>query len=287
MRHLFALIALLALAPPAAAGVVDDRGRPLDGLPASPRIAALAPHLAELVFAAGAGERLVATVEYSDFPAEAATVPRFGDAFRVDLERLVAAAPDLVLAWAGGTPPGLVGQLEQQGFRVAVLRSATLDDVSRQLRLIGALAGTDAAAAEAAAAYDARLQRLRERHEDLAAVVVFYQISARPLYTVGGGHIISDAIELCGGRNAFASLQTLAPTVGIEAVLAAEPEVMLAGAHDGKPDPGELSQWTRWRRIPAVRDGHLYQLDATLMGRPTPRMLDGIAAMCERIARAR
>lgn len=281
------LTALAILCAAVAVPLADDDGRVLDGLPSSPRLVTLAPHLAELVYAAGAGGRLVATVEYSDHPDAAASVPRIGDAFRIDLERLVAARPDIVFAWGGGTPPASIARLESAGLRVAVLRSERLEDISRHLRLIGALAGTAERADSAADDFDARLAGLRARYRDAERVDVFYQVAERPLYTIGRGHVISAAIELCGGRNVFGTLDTLAPSVGVEAVLAAAPDVMLAGVHPRKPDPGVLEMWTRWRRIPAVRDGHLYQLDASLMGRPTPRMLDGVEVLCERIDRAR
>lgn len=268
--------------------VIDDRGRALQAPLPAHRIVTLAPHLAEMVHAAGAGERLVGTVAYSDHPPGVAALPVVGDAFRVDLERLAAMRPDLVLAWLGGNPANVIDEVERLGLPVVALHAGSLDDIGRHLRLIGRVGGTAPDADAAAAVYEARLRALRERYADRPPVRVFYQVSERPLYTIGGRHAISDAISLCGGVNVFVGLHALAPAVGTESVLAAEPEVIVGGIHPPPgDDPGELSGWQRWSRLPAVQGGHLYQLDATLMGRPTPRLLDGVEALCDRIDRAR
>lgn len=260
---------------------------PLVAAPA-PRIVTLAPHLAELVDAAGAGGRLVGTVAYSDHPSYVAELPRVGDAFRIDLERLMALAPDLVLAWGEGNQAAAAADAERIGLRVVVIRTDRMEDIGANLRLVGRLAGTAAAADAAANAVDDRLAALRARHRRSAPVRVFYQISERPLYTVGGPHSVNDAIELCGGTNVFASIEVPAPAVALEAVLAAGPQVILSGVYAPPgEEPAALAAWRRWERIPAVRDGHLYRLDATLMGRPTPRMLDEVERMCRYINRAR
>lgn len=263
-------------------------GVPLAAAQSAQRIVTLAPHLAELVHAVGAGDRLVGVSAHSDYPESVAEVPQVSDAFRVDAERLVRVAPDLVLAWEGGNPAVMIEDVERLGFRVVALATGNLDDIAAHLRLLGELTGREAAAEEAAAAYEARLAALRARYAGRAPVRVFYQIAERPLYTIGGGHSLSDAITACGGVNVFAGLMVLAPTVSVEAVLGTEPEVIVGGVFpEPGADPGVLAPWRRWTRIPAVRDGHLYQLDATLMGRATPRQLDGVETLCERIDRAR
>ncbi len=256
MRSLLVVFALVVAGPAPAA---------------AERIVTLAPHLAELVHAAGAGDKLVATVAYSDHPPEVMDLPQVGDAFRIDLERLAAVEPDLVLAWASGTPTTAIEEIERLGYRVVTLRTEALDDIARQLRGIGALAGTTATADAAADAFEARLAELRARYRGRTPVRVFYQIAERPLYTIGGAHSLSDAIALCGGINVFVGVAGAAPAVSEEAVLAEAPGVMLTGAHPPGDGPGPLSKWTRWNDLPAVRGGHLYQLDASVMGRPTPR----------------
>lgn len=261
----------------------------LPDLPDEPRFVALAPHLAELTYAAGAGDRLVATVSFSDFPAEAGRLPTIGDAFRIDLERLVATRPDVVLAWDGGTPKPLIEEISALGIRVVALRADTLADIGANLRTIGALAGTEAAARAAAERFDARLATLRRAYADRARIRVYYQVAERPLFTIGGAHSLNDAISLCGGVNVFAAIDHPAPAVDVESVLGRDPEVIVGGLHP-LPAPGELgplAAWLQWDGIAAVQGGHVYPLDASLMGRATPRLLDGVAALCEVIDLAR
>jgi len=247
------------------------------------RIVTLAPHLAELVHAAGAGERLVGTVEWTDYPPAAAELPRIGDAFRLDLEALAALAPDLVLAWKGGNPDHLLQQLELSGYRVVALAPERLEDIGAQLLEIGRLAGSEQVASAAAARYRAELETLRRQQAGKARLEVFYQVSWRPLYTVGGRQLISELIALCGGRNIFDDLGALAPAVGIEAVIARNPQVILAS----DAQRAELEQWRRWPGIEAVARGNLYTVDGDLVVRASPRILAGAAQVCEALDRAR
>lgn len=246
------------------------------------RLIALSPHLTELVYTAGAGDRLVGAVEYSDYPAEALDVPRIGDAFRLDYEAIAAVNPDLILAWGSGTPVDVQDRLRNIGYHVVPLDATGLDGIAAQVERIGALTGTERVAEAAAAAYRARLAELRERYREVPVVDVFYQISAQPLFTITGRHVISEAIDTCGGHNVFADVAGLSPAVSLEAVLVAEPDVIVAG-HDTLPSGRfeELAaRWSGWTSIPAVRDGHLYVLDSDRMHRPTTRILDAVETLC-------
>lgn len=251
--------------------------------PPAERIVTLSPHLAELAYAAGAGDRLVGTVEWSDYPAQAAGLPRIGDAFRVDLEALAALSPDLVLAWKGGNPDHLLEALEQRGYRVVALAPRRLDDIGEQLARIGRLAGSAEIAEAAAARYRQRLAALRDAQAGKRPVSVFYQVSWRPLYTVGGRQLISEIIALCGGRNIFAELGALAPSVGMEAVIARNPEVILASEVQRE----DLEEWRRWPAVEAVARGNLFSVDGDLVARASPRVLEGAAQVCAALDRAR
>ena len=277
-------VSLLLLAA-AAASCNSGSTEPSQTTAQSARIVALAPHIAELVFAAGAGSRLVAVSEYSDFPSEVAALPRIGDAFAVDLERLALIEPDLLLAWESGTPTATVDELRRHGYRVEVLRTRRLADIALALRAVGALAGTQDAANEAADKYLADIERLRRANSDLQPIRVFYQISKRPLYTVNGEHFISEIIALCGGRNVFSDVEGLAPTVSAEAVLDRDPEVLLAGRAAAEEMLFEL--WDRWPRMAANRYGNRFDVPAETLARATPRLAASATAVCDRLEKAR
>ncbi len=249
-----------------------------------PRIVSLAPNLTELAYAAGAGGTLVGTVEYSDYPDAARALPRVGDAWRVDPERVLALEPDLVLAWPSGTPVDTVARLESLGLRVVSIPTYRLADVASALRTIGKIAGTSAVADASATAFDARVRQLRIDHAGAPAVTVFIEIDDEPLFTVNGRHVISEIVELCGGRNVFAELPQLAPPVSLEAVLARDPQVILS-TDDTIADP--LALWRRWTRIAAVRDGTIYSMSSDTLTRATPRLADGASEVCSALDDAR
>lgn len=251
----------------------------------TPRIVTLAPNMAEMVYAAGAGEQLAGTVDYSDYPPAARDVPRVGDAFRVDYERLRMMQPDLIIAWRSGTPAATVEALQAQGYDVAQLDATSLDDVAVLLERIGELAGRPEEAAAAAAEYRAGVADLRNEFAARDRLSVFYQISADPWYTFGGGHVVNELIELCGGRNVFADLPALAPQVDLEAILRSNPDVIL----NGSAESGSAWQqrWQRWDFVAAVAAGRLYTVNPDLVARSTPRLVAGGRQICEALADAR
>ena len=251
------------------------------------RIITLAPHLTELVYAAGAGDRLVGVVAFSDFPPEAAALPQVGDAFRLDYEAIAGLHPDLILAWRSGNPADMVQRLRRLDFDVHAMEPTILDDVAEHLQIIGRLAGTEAVADAAAADYRQTLAQLRLRYQEASPVRVFYQVSAQPLFTVSRAHVIGQAIELCGGKNIFAQLVEAVPPVSVESVLEAAPEVILASAYADRDVATALSLWSDWPRLPAVRSGNLYLVDADRVSRPGTRILGGIAQLCETLEQAR
>lgn len=270
---------LLSICGAAVCGAVDDeRGA------ASPRIVSLAPHLTELAFAAGAGERIVGTVEYSDFPPAARRIARIGDAFRIDFERVLALQPDVVLVWESGTAAATIERLRSLGLPVRVIGTRRLADIAAALREIGELTGAAQSAGQAAAQYEADMAALRAQYRDRAQLSVFVQVNDRPLYTVNGRQIMSEVIELCGGRNIFASLSELAPIVSIESVIAANPQVILT-TDEALPDA--RAYWRRWRRIEAVRRGAVYTISADRLARPTPRLVEGAREVCRMLDEAR
>jgi iron complex transport system substrate-binding protein len=284
-----ALLAALA-APPAPALVavvqaVDDAGVTVT-LPApARRIVSLAPHATELLFAAGAGDRIVGAVETSDWPPAARALPRVGDSRAIDLERIVALQPDLVVTWPY-TAPAQVERLRARGIPVFTTDPKTVEGIAADLERLGTLVGREARTRELVAAMTRRVAELRRASAGKRTLTVFYEIWPAPLYTVGGGHLISQALGICGGANVFAASTLPAPVVGTEAVLAAKPEVIIAAADDGlRPD--WLDEWRRWPALPAVAAGNLYAVDGNLLHRAGPRFVDGVEALCRVLDAAR
>lgn len=274
----FVLLALLPLAAPAAIRLTDDTGRIIVLAAPATRIVSLAPDLTELAYDAGAGQDVVGTVSYSDYPPAARKLPRIGDAFSVDLERLVALQPDLILAWRGGTPVSLIGRLRALHLPVVVLGTHALTDIARNLELIGQATGHEVMARTAARAFLTGLGKLRKQYAGRVPVSVFYEISATPLFTVGGQQSISRLIALCGGKNIFAELTQLAAPVSLAAVVARDPQVIFTG--DDGDARSRLAAWQQFREMTAVRHGHLFIVSSDLTARATPRILEGGAEIC-------
>jgi iron complex transport system substrate-binding protein len=248
------------------------------------RIISLSPHLAELVFAVGAGDRLIGVSAYTDFPEAAASLPVVGDAFMLDLERLTVLQPDLLLAWQSGTPAHVVDELRSRGYQVEVITTKSLQDIPLALRRIGELTGNATIADTTADGFVDSLDALRALASDAATIAVFYQVSKRPLYTINGEHYVSQLIEICGGRNIFADLGKLAPLIGVEAVLGRDPEVLLA-ADDAGPDA--FSEWQHWPGMAANRYGNRFLMPAAEIGRATPRLLEAGTAICNALEEGR
>ena len=266
--------------------VKDDTGQEVRLKAPAKRIVALAPHIAESIFAAGAGDKLVGTVDYSDYPPEAKKVQRVGGYSRVDLEAVAALKPDLVLAWESGNNMPQMSKLRALGLTVYVQQPNTIDNVANQIERLGQLAGSEASANAVAERFRQRLEKLRSAHAGKPKVRVFYQIWKTPLMTVGGPQIISDAIKLCGGDNVFGHLKQMAPSVSVEAVLEANPEAIIAtGMGDAKPE--WLHDWDKWRKLTAVQRDTLFHINPDIMQRHTPRILDGAEKLCAHLDVAR
>ncbi len=248
------------------------------------RIVTLAPNLAELVFAAGAGDALVGVSAYSDYPPGVESLPAVGDAFTIDQERLALLRPDLLLAWESGTPGHIVDELRQAGYEVEIIRTRSLDDIALALIRIGTLAGTQRKAGEVAAEFTAALRKIGAANAGAEPIRVFYQVSSRPLYTVGREHYASELVSLCGGQNVFSDLVELAPAIDVEAVIDRNPEIMLAGDDAGDD---AFSEWQRWPALAANQYGNRFLLPADELSRPTTRVLVAATAICEALRSGR
>lgn len=267
----------------------DDAGRAYAFNHTARRIISLSPNLTELIYAAGAGDKLLGVSAYSDYPEAARHLPVISDFARADLEAILSLKPDLILAWQSGNSRADVRRLEQLGIPVISLEARHFDDVARHILLLGQLAGTSSTAEAAAARYRRTLADLAARYQRRATLRVFYEIWHQPLMTVGKTQLISHALSVCGAQNIFADLSGLTPTVSEEALLAREPQLILVG---GSAQEGQ-QRMAAWRAHPVfgprIASGQiaLQFVDADLLHRATPRLLQGVQALCANLDRLR
>jgi iron complex transport system substrate-binding protein len=267
--------------------VLDDAGNRIALVRPAQRIITLAPNLAELVYAAGAGDKMVAATRYSDFPETVKKLPLVGDAFALNLERIAALQPDVVLVWLSGTPErqrsALKALAERRGFAVFESEIRSVADIGSTLVRIGQLADSQPVAKAKAAAMDAQWQALATQYAQAAPVSVFYQVWDAPLMTFNGQHIVSQAIRTCGGVQGFDNATALTPTVSREAVLAFNPQTIIGGGESGTA----LTAWKKLPQMQAVQHQHLHTVDAALLTRMGPRFVQAAAQLCHTIALAR
>jgi iron complex transport system substrate-binding protein len=269
-----------------AAGVCAAAAYGADAAKTVPRIISLSPHITELLFAAGAGDRIVGVDDSSDYPAAVAGIARVGEPAALDVEGLLKLKPTLIVLWDSGTPAGRKAELERLKLRLYVTDQHHLDDIGATLIEFGRLAGTEPVAAAAARRYQMELAQLRSRYAARPRLRVFYQVWDRPLYTLSGAHVVSEVLSLCGGDNVFAALSTLAPAIDKEAVLARNPDVILVAA-EGAEGARQTLEWGRFSNLQAVRNHHVFTVDPSLVGRMAPRILQGVREVCGLLDAAR
>jgi iron complex transport system substrate-binding protein len=276
------LLSLMLACPAAFAGVTvsDDTGQRIALPSPARRIISLAPHATELLYAAGAGGHVVGVSEYSNYPPQAGQLPSIGSVFALDLERIIQLKPDLIVVWSSGNVDTQIGKLHKLG--IPIFRSEPRDfaAIPSSIERLSRLAGTEATGKAAADAFRTRLRGLEAGYRNRSPVSVFYQIWRAPLMTLNGAHLVSAALRICGGRNIFDKLPQLVPTVDIEAVLQANPQAIIASS-GAKDDP-----FTEWRRFPAlhaVAHDNLLTINGELLNRASPRILDGVEELCQRL----
>lgn len=283
---LFVLCLFLCLPVRGEVSVVDATGRSVRLEQPARRIVSLAPHLTEQLFAAGAGAFVVGVPSYSDYPPEAKRLPVIGRYSQFDPEAVAARRPDLVVAWQGGSSSAALERLRSLGIPIYIDNARTFEDIALTLENLGELAGTRAVAKPAADQFRQRLAGLETRYKKGSRVRVFYEIWHQPLMTINREHSINAVIRLCGGENVFASLSTLTPTITTEQVLAVNPDLIIASGMD-EARPEWLDNWRHWPELKATQTDNLQFVPPDILQRPTLRLLDGAAMMCEKIAQTR
>jgi iron complex transport system substrate-binding protein len=274
----------IALSAHAAITVRDDDGKPVTLQKPAQRVIAMAPHVTELLFAAGGGDKIVGAVNFSDYPEAAKKIPNIGDNRQVDMERVAALKPDLIVIWMHGSSERQIETLRQLGIPLFHSEPKKLAEIPDSLERLGQLLGTEAVANKAAAELRDKLASLTAQYSKRPPVRVFYQIWDKPLYTLSGSHIISDAMRVCGGENVFASMKVTAPVVDVEGVLREDPEAVFATA---EKNYGGVNLWRPYKSMLAVRNDNLFTVDGHLLNRAGPRMIQGTAVLCEKLELAR
>ena len=279
------LFALQALPAHAAITVQDDDGKTVTLQKPALRVIAMAPHVTEMLYAAGGAERIVGAVNYSDYPEAAKRLPRIGSNRDIDLERVLALKPDLIVVWLHGSSERQIEQIRALGIPMFHSEPHKLDDIASSLNRLGKLMGTESVADPVAADLRRKLAALTARYANRSPVRMFYQVWDKPLYTLNGTHILSDVMRLCGGENVFAAMKITAPVVSFEAVLQEDPEAMVSG--ERSPSDIGLDLWKPYPSMTAVKRGNLFRIDGDLLNRSGPRMIKGAEILCDKLDQAR
>ena len=287
-KSLMALIVFLVSFHSGAITVTDDANRTLTMKQPAQRIVSLAPHITELLFAAGAGAKIVGTVNYSDYPPEAKNIPMVGGYNQVNFEAILGLNPDLIIAWKNGNSRETLDQLASLRIPIFMSDPKGFSSIARNIRALGIITANEKVAEANAARFERRLGKLIQRHADSLPITVFYQVWDQPLYTLAGGHFSKDLYQICGGKNVFQDINEPSPVVSFESVVARNPQVMLTGGQHGKRSLKHWRQtWATWSSIDAVKHGQMFLVNQDIYTRASPRILDAAEDRCAILNSAR
>ncbi|PCM44468.1 cobalamin-binding protein [Marinobacter sp. ANT_B65] len=265
---------------------VDDVGQELCIPAPAHRIVTLSPGATELIFAAGAGDKVVAVVNYSDYPPEALKLPLVGSHTRVDMEALLALRPDLVITWVTGNPPAQMELIDELGIPTFAIEPRTFEGVSSVIERLATLAGTEQEGLAEAERFRVGITALAEQYRNAKPIPVFYQVWEQPLMTINNDHLIGKVLQLCGGVNVFGDMPRLVPRISAEVVLQADPHAILTGSVEGVSDD-QLDSWKQYSELTAVKKNNLFFVPASPISRPTPRLLEATRIVCDYLDSAR
>jgi len=257
----------------------DDEGRSVTFTKPAKRIISLSPHATELLFAAGATDQIIATVSFSDYPEQAKRIPRIGGHQKIDIETIIKLNPDIIIAWKSGSQDGQIAKLKELGFKIYYSEPRRFKDIANNIINLGKMLGTTVHATETANKFLKKLNDLKIKYKDRSIVSVFYQVWNEPLITINKDHIITSIIEFCGGRNIYADVASRAPRIGIESILSANPDAIIIGVSETKTNWNK--QWYKWQGLDAVKNNHVFVVNADYMVRQGVRVLKGIETVCD------
>ncbi len=284
-----ATIALAGIAVPAAwaqGGIsfTDERGASIQLPGKSTRIVSLAPELTEVLFAAGAGKAVVGVTTYCNYPAEAKAIRKVGgfSAKTLSVEAIVALKPDLVVGSLFAHAQ-MAGLFERAGLRFAALPTTDFESIYATISLVGRIAGDERTADTLVATMRKRVEAVRARTAATppsARPLVFWEVWDEPLMSAGPRTFTSQIIEAAGGRNCFADSSADWPVVSFEALVARDPDwIMAAGSHGQALSPERLAARPGWSALKAVKSGRVILLDGDIVSRAGPRFVEALELM--------
>ncbi len=256
-----------------------------EDIPAT-RIIALAPHIVEMLYDVGAGDQIIGTTDFADYPEEAKEIPRIGNYIRLQIERVIELQPDLIIAWKSGNPSDDLARLNQLGFTVLYSQPNTFEDIAKELKYFANVTGNQAQGERVAGEFLSQLNELSTTYENKSDITVFYELWSRPLTTIAKGSWPQQHLNICHATNPFEQVVTPYPQVNIEMVLQTPIDLIIQPLSENQKDR-EGFNWTDWPAISAVKNNFIIQPDADALHRMTPRSLDELKTLCEGIDQVR
>ena len=261
----------------------DEMGRSVDIDAPPQRIISLAPHITEILFDLGLGDRLVGVTQYSDYPEAAMKIERVGSYVRLNIEKIISLDPDLVISTAGGNPREVIERLAALGLKVFVIHPKKMEDIYSNIRSIAAITGRGEEGKKLAQGMKKRVDNVAHKVKGLPRPGVFLQLGASPLLTASEGTFIDDLLKKAGGRNIAAAEPARYPVYSMEEVINRGPEVIITMLMGSERDVAAKKYWEKWSTIPAVKNGRLYHIDPSLVNRPSPRLADGLEIIARKL----
>jgi ABC-type Fe3+-hydroxamate transport system substrate-binding protein len=258
--------------------VTDEAGRRVQLATHIDRIVSLAPNLTEIVYAVGAGDRLVGDTEYCDYPAPARNVAKVGDTIHPSIERIIALKPQIVLVSTASQLEAFTKQLDEQKIAVYVTNPRSLEEVFRSIATLGDLFGTHDQAASLVADLRRRTTSVEARIKGTNPVAVFYQVSGEPLYTIGRESYLTDLVRRAGGGSVTADVSGAFPRYSDEAALAARPDAIILPSGGSMGDANSTVA-ASLKNSPAALNNRVYKINDDHLSRPGPRLVDGLEEM--------
>lgn len=252
---------------------------------ADPRLVVLAPNLVELLFSIGAGEHIVATSEHADYPAAAIKIPRVGNYAGLQLEKILALKPDLILVWQSGTPSADIDRLRQLGLRIELFEPKQLEDVATDLVRLGNLTGKNQQAKAQAQEYLQTLASLRKQYSALSPVTVFYELWDSPLSSIGKTAWPNQHLQICGAQNVLANSAVAYPQLSVEQVLTIDPQLIIQPISAN--EPRGLLNWQQYPQLRAVRHAQIIKPNSDLLHRASLRALTATKDLCQQVEQSR